>query len=213
MAKIPSKIFHSIIEFEDAAESSAKKALSATLNHFKRILLELADSSIYSNAYAVKWYKRTNWLKDENAVETYIFKNVKNEWGGGVRFNKPFYDSINRGDFQHGNTADYLEMGSYLEIMNDSSKLHNNPWHFPTKEQINRGHFYDDFLKELDDPEYGFEKIFYIYFDSFLKSEQTGKIVIPNIPTRNKSVGSVSNRIGATSSSTSQYASLNSGNI
>lgn len=212
MAKIPSKVFHSIAEFEGAAENATKKAMNSTVNHFKKVLFEFANNAIYNNAYKAKWYTRTNWLKDENAIESYIFKNMKSSWGGGVRFNKSAYDNISRNDFQHGNTADYLEMGSYLEIMNDSSKLHNNPWHFPTKKQIDRGHFYDDFLAELDNPTYGFENIFYIFFDAFLKSEQTGRIVIPNIPKRNKSTSSVGS-IGATSSSTRQYASLNSRNV
>ena len=211
MAKLPSKVFHSIAEFESAAENATKKAMQSTVNYFKKMLFEFANNAIYNNAYKVKWYERTNWLKDDNAIETYIFKNMKNSWGGGVRFNKSFYDGINRNTFQHGNTADYLEMGSYLEIMNDSSKLHSNPWHFPTKEQIDRGHFYDDFLSELDDIQYGFNAVFSAYFDAYLKSEQTGKITIPNIPKRNKTVSNSS--VGATSSSTSHIASYHSSNI
>ena len=210
MAKIQSKVFHSLAEFEQEAENATKKAMQSTVNYFKKMLLEFADDAIYKNAYNRKWYVRTGWLKNEDAVETYIFKNMKNSWGGGVRFNKSVYDGINRDTFQHGNTADYLEMGSYLEIMNDSSLLHDNPWHFPTRQQIDRGHFYDDFLAELDDAQYGFKAVFSVFFDAYLKSEQTGRITIPNIPRRNKTT---TGSVGAISSSTSQYSSVGGRNI
>lgn len=209
MARVPSKVFHSIAEFEAEAENATKKAMQSTVNYFKKMLLEFADDAIYKNAYNRKWYVRTGWLKNENAVEAYIFKNMKNSWGGGVKFNKAAYDSISRDTFQHGNTSDYLEMGSYLEIMNNSSLLHDNPWNFPTVKQIDRGSFYYDFLAELDDAQYGFQAVFYAFFEAYLKSEQTGRITIPNIPKRNKSIGSV----GATSSSTSQYSSVGGRNI
>jgi len=204
MAKLPSKVFHSVAEFEAEAENAAKNAMQSTINYFKKMLWQFAQDAIYLNAYTRKWYVRTNWLKDENAIETYMYKNMKNTWGGGVRFNKSAYDSINRDTFQHGNTADYLEMGSYLEIMNDSSKLHDNPWHFPTKRKIDRGHFYDDFLKELDDPQYGFIPVYEAFFDAYMKQQTTNKPIIPRIPKRNSNISST----GALSSSTRQYQSL-----
>ena len=182
MAGVPSRAFHNSVELEAATEKATKYAMQSTVNFLKKKLSELAQDDIYDNAYKATWYVRTNWLKAEDAIEAYIYKNTKNAWGGGVRFNKSFYDDINRNDYQHGNPIHYLPMNSYLEIMNDSSKLHDNPWHFPTSSEIDRGHFYDDFLKKVNDPEIGFTAIFKAFFDARLRQESTGRIVMPTLP-------------------------------
>ena len=77
MAKLPSKVFHSVAEFEAEAENAAKNAMQSTINYFKKMLWQFAQDAIYLNAYTRKWYVRTNWLKNENAIETYMYKNMK----------------------------------------------------------------------------------------------------------------------------------------
>ena len=184
MARVPSRVFHNMAEFEAETEMITKNAMKSTVEYFKKMLSEFAQEDIYNNAYKATWYVRTNWLKADDAIEAYIYKNTKNAWGGGIRFNKSFYDSINRNLFQHGNADNYLPMNSYLEIMNDSSKLHENPWHFPTSNEIDRGAFYDDFLKEINDSEYGFTPVFQAFFEARMRQEGSGKIIMPNIPKR-----------------------------
>lgn len=208
MAQKPSRVYHNFRAFQIDTENATKSAMQSTVNYFKKMLLEFAREDIYNNAYKKKWYDRTDWLKDDNAVEGYIYKNSATRWGGGVRFNKSAYDSVDRSDFQHGNPLKYLEMGSYLEIMNNSSLLNpNNPYHFPV---VRREPFYDDFLKEIKSREYGFHAVFRAFFDAAMNMQNTGKPTIPKIPKRNKAV---SGAIGATSSSTSQYKSLHTSNI
>ncbi len=203
MAGLPSRVFQSFAEFEDAAEKATKQALIWTLNHFRRELRNLAIEHIYNNAYKPKWYNRTHWLKDNDAIEAYIYKNAKNKIGGGVRFNREIYDSFNE-PFQHGSPIKYLPMNSYLEIMNNSSLLpkgEKNPYHFPTNDEIDRGHFYDEFLELLDKD---WEKIFDEKWEDALSYAKTGRIPL-HTSSSNKSVSPT-----PFSSSTSQYASLDS---
>ena len=180
--KVPIRVYHNMQEFEAAVEMATKNAMKSTVNFLKKKLFEMANKDIYDNAYKATWYVRSNWLKAEDAIEAYIYKNTKNAWGGGVRFNKNAYDNVERNPFQHGNPDRYLPMNSYLEIMNDSSKLHENPWHFPTHSEIDRGHFYDEFLEKVNDPEIGFDALFKAFFDARTKQETTGRVVMPNLP-------------------------------
>lgn len=208
---LPSRTFSTLAEFEDAAESATKEALINTLNHFKHKLRELATKHIYKNAYKAIWYKRTKWLEEDDSVEAYIYKNVKNKIGGGVRFNREAYDDFNE-PFQHGNPVRYLPMNSYLEIMNNSSLLPSgdkNIFNFPTGNEIDRGHFYNDFLKLLDDPKEGYMAKFNENWKRAIHHKKTGRIDLRGyVPKNSPNISS-----GATSSSTRQYASLNSSNI
>ena len=201
LKSLSSRIFHTLAEFEEDAEQTTKAALIYTLDYFKEEFRKIIETDIYNNAYKAKWYDRTNWLEDENAIEIYIYKNVKNAIGGGVRFNKQIYDKYgnNRSSFQHGNPLKYLEMNSYLAIMNDSAKLHENPYNFPTHAEIDRGHFYDEFLDLVDAK-------FDTKFSELWHYASTGKRDL-------RGYGGHSHSVGATSGSTKQYASLHSSNI
>ena len=174
MAGLPSRVFLSKVELEGTLEAAAKLALVNTLKHFKKEFRKIAVSHIYKNAYTPKWYERTHWLEDEDALEYYIYKNSKNFIGGGVRFNRKAYDNYTEG-FQHGNAVRYLPMNSYLEIMNNGSLLptgDKNIFHFPTGSQINRGHFYEECLDLLDKE---FDTIFDQKWEDAKHYVQTGK--------------------------------------
>ena len=206
LKSLSNRVFHSLAEFEEDAEQRTKIALMGTLKYFKKEFKEIADSHIYKNAYTPKWYTRTHWLRDEDAIEAYIYKNVKNAIGGGVRFNRKAYDKRTEG-FQHGNPVHYLPMNSYLAIMNDSSLLpkgNKNIFHFPTNSEIDRGHFYDEFL-DLVDRE--FDAKFEENWERAGHYISTGKVDLRGFNNSNKT------SVGATSSSTKQYASLNSRNV
>ena len=202
LKSLSNRVFHTLAEFEEEAEQTTKKALIYTLNYFKDKFREIAEADIYNNAYKPKWYTRTHWLRDEDAIEAYIYKNVKNAIGGGVRFNRQAYDDFNE-PFQHGNPIKYLPMDSYLAIMNDSSLLRENPYGFPTHTEIDRGHFYDEFLSLVDRE---FDSKFNEMWERASHYSSTGKMSLYGL-------GNGSKSIGATSSSTSQYASLHSRNI
>lgn len=200
------RVFQTLAEFESEAESATKEALLYTLNYFKGRLRDIAVAHIYNNAYKKKWYNRTHWLNDDDAVEAYIYKNSKNFIGGGVRFNREAYDDFNE-PFQHGNPVHYLPMNSYLEIMNNSSLLpkgEKNIFHFPTGDEIDRGNFYKEFFDELDRD---FQSKFDEMWNRAIHHGKTGRIDLRGFTSENSS------RVGATSSSTKQYASLHSGNI
>ena len=202
--------FSSIKEFEVFAEQACKIAMKNTLQHFKKILFKYAENSVY-NAYQPKWYTRTNWLKDDKAIETYIYKNTKDAIGGGVRFSKPTYDSYgdDREPFQHGNPYEYLEMGSYLEIMNGKTQEW-NPFNFPV---VKREPFYNKFLDILDSSKYGFDAVYQIYFANALSTLKTGKMKISKPPMPPDLDSSVPTSSGSLSSSTSQYSSYTTGNL
>ena len=150
MAQLGRRVFHNLQEIQQEGIEATRWALKETLKSFKNELQSLIKSHIYENAYKSKWYDRTNFLLDDEAIELYTYKNTANDIGIGIRFNKQLYDNIPREPFQHGNPLRYLEMGSYLEIMNDSSKLHENPYHFPTGKVLERGQFYTEFQKWAD---------------------------------------------------------------
>ena len=201
LKSLSSRVFHTLAEFEEDAEQTTKAALTYTLDYFKDEFRKIAEADIYNNAYKAKWYDRTNWLEDENAIEVYIYKNVKNAIGGGVRFNREAYDERTEG-FQHGNPVHYLPMNSYLAIMNDSSLLpkgEKNIFHFPTNAEIDRGHFYDEFLNLVDAK-------FDSKFSEMWHFASTGKRDL-------RGYGGNRRSVGATSSSTRQYQSLHSSNI
>ena len=204
LKSLSNRVFHTLAEFEESAEQSTKIALIYTLNYFKNKFKEIAIEDIYNNAYKAKWYVRTNWLEDDDAIEDYIYKNVKNAIGGGVRFNRKAYDNFDE-PFQHGNPTKYLPMESYLAIMNNSSLLRENPYGFPTHREIDRGHFYDEFLNLVDKE---FDSKFSEMWERADHFVKTGRRDL-----RGYGNGSVSTSIGATSSSTKQYTSLNSRNI
>ena len=92
LKSLSSRVFHTLAEFEADAEQTTKAALTYTLDYFKDKFIEIAKAHIYNNAYKAKWYDRTNWLEDENAIEVYIYKNVKNAIGGGVVKLSPDFD-------------------------------------------------------------------------------------------------------------------------
>ena len=145
MAQLGRRVFHNLQEIQQEGIEATRWALNETLKALRKKLQKLIESHIYENAYQSKWYDRTGFLLNDDAIELYTYKNTANDIGIGIRFNKQLYDSIPREPFQHGNPLRYLEMGSYLEIMNDSSKLHENPYHFPTGNVLERGHFYTEF--------------------------------------------------------------------
>lgn len=145
MAQLGRRVFHNLQEIQQEGIEATRWALDKTLESMKKRLQKLIESHIYQNAYKRKWYDRTDYLLQDDAIELYTYKNTANEVGCGIRFNKQLYDSIPREPFQHGNPDRYLEFGSYLAIMNDSSKLHENPYHFPTGDVLERGHFYTEF--------------------------------------------------------------------
>ena len=199
MAQKPKRIYHSVKEFEVDAEKATKVAMDRTLESFKEELKRFIESEVY-NAYQPKWYKRTNSLLQDSTLETYIYKNVAKGIGGGIRFNPEYYNSHSERDreFHHGNEIRLLEFGSYLEIMNDSSKLNpNNPYNFPV---VERGHFYDDFIKYIDA---NFNDVFQGYFNAAMG-------VKPNL------MGYSSKKKQSTmnlSSSTSHLASIGTHNV
>lgn len=146
------RVFKSIEEFGEKAEFATKEAIKDTLEEFKTDLKQFIQHDVY-DSYNPTWYKdkRTYSLINDTTLETYIYKNTKNAIGGGIRFNDDYYNAHSERDlFQHGNDVRFLPMTSFLQIMNDSSKLSNkNPYHFPT--DIDRGSFWDEFLKYMDE--------------------------------------------------------------
>ena len=197
MAQKASRVFHSLEEFEAEAEVATKLAMQETAEELKEHLHQFVEQLIY-NAYTPTFYERTNSLLDERAIEAYVYKNVKNAIGMGIRFNKaPYEERSNLRKFQHGNDIRHLEFGSFLEIMNDSSKLHENPYHFPTSKEIDRGNFYDAFKKYAEE---NYSEIFHKHFDWRMHRK-------PNLKGLGK--GTQGNR--GLSSSTRNIPSLDSG--
>lgn len=203
------KIYNSLKDFEADAQKATKIAMKNTLRYFKKKLHDLIEEHIYHNAYDSTWYKRTTYLSQENAILTYVYNNFgKNSIGGSIKFNKELYDNSTNRDwtenepwkpFQHGNPERYLELKSYLEIMNDSSLI-GNAFNFP---RVERGHFYDEFMEDIND---NFDKIFKEKFDDAMNYQKTGKLVarIPNSASINSSTTS------SLSSSTSHISSFDS---
>lgn len=213
MAK-PIKGYSNIKDFEADAQKAMKKAMESTVKYYSKILLKLAEEHIYKNSYSAKWYERTNWLKNSDAVETQVYNAFGKGIGGSIKFSKSAYDdSTDRGysknepwiAFQHGNPDRYLEFKSYLEIMNDSSLI-GEAFHFP---KVDRGHFYDEFLdicKNGNSEYVSFDEAITGYFNAAMKTQSTGKISLysPKKFTGSSSVGS------PLSSSTSHIPSYDS---
>ena len=61
--------------------------------------------------------------------------------------------------------ASILKLQSYLEIINSKNDW-DNPYHFPS---VNRGLFWDDFMKEIDNRG-GFGAIYQENFNKYVKS-------------------------------------------
>ena len=198
LGKLSKRVFYANIrEFEKDAELRSKSALKSTLRYFQDMYREIARKHIY-RMYTRKWYDRTYWIRDEDdAIEIYIYKNTKDAISGGVRFNREAYERNNE-PFQHGNPTRHLPLESYLAIMNDSEKLHENPYHFPTSKEIDRGHFYDEFLDLVDEK---FSEVYDFYWENYGTGRKYGVTYAKSSPA------------GATSSSTSQYKSIDSGNL
>lgn len=156
---LPKRIYPSLKEFEADAEKATKVAMDRTLHYFKDELKRFTKACVY-DVYTPKWYERTNTLLDDSTLEYYIYKNVSNKIGGGIRFNPSYYNEHSeRSKFQHGNDIRFLPFGSYLEIMNDFTKVNpNNPYHFPI---IPRKPFYDIFKKFVEE---NFDEVFEGYF-------------------------------------------------
>lgn len=214
------KIYSSLKEFEEDTKKATKIAMKNTLKYFKNELHDLIEEHIYHNAYDAKWYKRTTYLSQENAILTYVYNNFgKNGIGGSIKFNKELYDnSTDRAwtkdepwkPYQHGNPERYLELKSYLEIMNDSSLI-GHAFNFP---RVERGHFYDEFIEGIikgNKNIKSFDTVFEEKFNDAMNYQRTGRPVARkrvSIPINSSSsVGS------PFSSSTSHIPSIDSGII
>lgn len=211
------KIYSSLKEFEEDAQKATKIAMKNTLAYFKDKLHDLIEEHIYHNAYDSTWYKRTTYLSQENAILTHVYNNFgKNGIGGSIKFNKELYDnstdrSWNKDEpwkpFQHGNPDRYLELKSYLEIMNDSSLI-GHAFNFP---RVERGHFYDEFMEGVKKGNKSkdiksFDEVFEEKFNGAMNYQKTGRPVIP----RRNSTPSSSSVGSPFSSSTSHIPSYDS---
>ena len=194
----PSRIYHNLIEFNQDTERSTKLALERTLYKFKDDLYEFIKSDVY-NAYSPKWYERTNSLQDKSTIETYIYKNISNAIGGGIKFNSSYYNEhSDRNLFQHGNEIQFLPVNSFLAIINDwTLQGNNNPYHFPI---IERRSFWDDFLRYVNT---NFNDVF---------AEEFRKAMGIRVSATNKNVGNISNGMNL-SSSTSHLKSIDTRNL
>jgi hypothetical protein len=161
MAGLPKRVYHNLKEFEADAEKATKIAMDRTLQYFKDELKRFVKACVY-DVYTPKWYERTNTLLEDSTLEYYIYKNVKNKIGGGIRFNPSYYNEHSERDkFQHGNDIKFLPFQSYLEIMNDFTKVNpNNPYNFPI---VPRRPFYDIFKKFIEE---NFDEVFESYFNA-----------------------------------------------
>lgn len=207
MSQKPKRIYHNIKEFELDAEKATKIAMDRTLEKFKEELKRFIQSMVY-NVYQPKWYKRTNSLLQDSTLETYIYKNASKSIGGGIRFNPEYYNNHSERDreFHHGNEIRFLEFGSYLEILNDSSKINpNNPYHFPV---VQRGHFYDDFLRYVDA---NFDETFENYFRAAMGIKPNLKGYSNKNKAFNKNLSSSTSNIPSLSTGTLGGAKPNSG--
>lgn len=202
MAQLPRRIFHSVEEFHGLLESVMKEIIQQVADELKTKLRDEYITTYIYKAYNPKFYERTYSLLDENTIEVYTYKNVSDKIGVGIRFNDEYYSAhSDRDKFQHGNDIRYLPMGSFLEIMNNSSKLHDNPYHFPT--DINRYNFYDDFVHDAKE-----------YFNTRVKDLVNARLLTsgrgnrPSATTRNPSNSGMN-----LSSSTSHLQSVGTYNV
>ena len=158
------KVLHNEAELQQALKSTIQIAMQNTLDRMLDKLEEFIDDDIY-NAYYPSFYDRTDYLKD-NCREIFEI-NFWNDFGsiGGVLevnnnayfYTDPYSFVHGSGNWRTGDVYSRLDLASYLEIMNDPSLIHDNPFHFPTGRQLGRGRFWDDFMRWAND---NFNKIF-----------------------------------------------------
>ena len=158
------KVLHNEAELQQALKPIIREAIQNTLDRMLDKLDEFIDDDIY-DAYYPSFYDRTDYLKD-NCREIFEinFWNDFGSIGGVLEVNNNAYFYTAPYEFVHGSgywrTGDVysrLDLPSYLEIMNDPSLIHTNPFHFPSGSQLGRGRFWDDFLKWSKD---NFNEIF-----------------------------------------------------
>ena len=153
-------LFHSMKEVDETLLKANRIAMNKTLEKLRKDLYDFIRYDVYgtmSTRYyqegsansTQQWSGRTNSLADPRTVETYIYNAFGKGVGGGIRFNdQVYYQNSDPHNFVHGNDVwGELAFQSYLEVMNDSSKLRPNRWHFPTGRELHRQPFMDDFLR------------------------------------------------------------------
>lgn len=150
--------FHSQEALEQALKSVAREAMEKTLSRMKNELKSFIEEDVYS--YSPHFNVRTNYLINnyENIFEEYYWNDFGKGVGGGLRPNLSVSFTSNIGGFSHGNpTYGALNLPSYLEIMNNPDLVGENPFNFPTGDELGRGQFWDDFVKWAED---NYAKIF-----------------------------------------------------
>ena len=184
-ANLTKATFHNLKEVDEALIQANRIAMRNTLEKLRKDLYDFIASDVYSSVNTrydeeslgdlstVKWSGRTYSLLDPRTVETYIYNAFGKGVGGGIRFNdQPYYERSNLKSFVHGNIyTGEVAFTSFLEIMNDPSKLHDNPYHFPTGRELKRRSFIDDFLRYANA---NFEEI----YAEFLRVALGGKVKI-----------------------------------
>lgn len=151
------KTFHNEKELKDGINQKARTAMQNTLDKMLDKLGDFIRDDVYT--YQPDWYDRTYYLEDNyrDIFETYFWNDFGKRLGGAIRVIKtsfPVYPT----EFIHGSgywiTGDVysvLTLNSYLEIMNNPDVISsNNPFNFPTNDTMNKGQFWDDFLKWAD---------------------------------------------------------------
>ena len=167
MAQVQKK-FSNIIELQKGVEEYCRIALQDTLDELSEILHKLIIKDVY-NTKKGTFYERTRILLIKDIIQTKIWNAFSaNKIGGTLSFDEDLFDrSINIDKFQHGNPYEKeLTLQSYLEIINSKNDW-DNPYHFPS---VNRGLFWDDFMKEIDDRG-GFGAIYKEHFDKYVTSK------------------------------------------
>ena len=206
----PSKVYGSIAEVDAEFRYIAKVAMQRTLDHFAEVLLEFINSNVYG-AYHPKFYNRTYSLK--HSIKTYMYNSFGKGIGGGIKFDDTYYYAhTDLENFQHGNPEyGFVEFNSFLEIMNDSSKLKRNIFHFPI---IQREPFLDGFKHYV---KANFNDVYKNAFNDILgrKYNQISETIYYYLikATRPKATAKTNVSNKGLSSSTSNIPSLNTGTI
>lgn len=133
-----------ISDIEIHLRQQCKQALQDTVEEMAKDLHNIINKDIYKN-YRPKFYKRTKWLLKNDTIQTKIFANFSaNSYGAIVRIRDDNFP-INFEQFQHASVCHgALSAPSFLEILNDNSKIfNNNPYGFP--ELLPRQPFWDDY--------------------------------------------------------------------
>ena len=174
------RVFHSIQEIDVELTKASRVALDNTLEDMKEKLHEIIEEDVYNNVhttsnahardvfgknykYQSKWGGRTGSLLDNRTIETYIYNAFGKGVGGGIRLNDVAYDeNTNLKSFQHGNKYfGELAFTSYIEMLNDSRRhLVENPYHFPTGNELYRRSFWADFRQWAN---FNYSKIYESY--------------------------------------------------